>query len=44
MIFDRPAERVADMAEYLKAQKSEVIDAIGKLAHAEDRLAYDQSR
>ncbi|KAG1747741.1 uncharacterized protein EDB91DRAFT_1334696 [Suillus paluster] len=42
--LQRTSERVADMAEYLKLQKHETIDVLSKLAQAEDRLAYGQSR
>ncbi|KAG1738527.1 hypothetical protein EDB19DRAFT_1909276 [Suillus lakei] len=42
--LERTSERVADMAEYLKLQKHETIDALSKLAQAEDRLAHCQSR
>jgi hypothetical protein len=41
---DLPAERVADVTEYLKLQKNEAIDAFSKLAQAEDQLAHNQSR
>jgi hypothetical protein len=41
---DHPAERVVDVAEYLKLQKHETIDALSKLAQAEERLAHSQSR
>ncbi|KAJ8584629.1 hypothetical protein M405DRAFT_845051 [Rhizopogon salebrosus TDB-379] len=42
--LQRTSERVADVAEYLKLQKTEVIDALSNLAQAEDRLAHNQSR
>ncbi|KAG0704574.1 hypothetical protein DFH29DRAFT_1037353 [Suillus ampliporus] len=42
--LQRTSERVADMAEYLKLQKHETIDALSKLAQAEDQLAHGQSR
>jgi len=41
---DLPAERVADVAEYLKLQKHEVVDALSKRAQAEDMLTLNQSR
>ncbi|KAG1895187.1 uncharacterized protein F5891DRAFT_1194384 [Suillus fuscotomentosus] len=42
--LERTSERVVDIAEYLKLQKHETIDALSKLAQAEDRLAHSQSR
>ncbi|KAG1754160.1 hypothetical protein EDB19DRAFT_633829 [Suillus lakei] len=42
--LQRTSERVTDMAEYLKLQKHEAIDALSRLAQAEDRLAHTQSR
>ncbi|OAX35671.1 hypothetical protein K503DRAFT_802634 [Rhizopogon vinicolor AM-OR11-026] len=42
--LQRTSERVADVVEYLKLQKNEVIDALSKLAQSEDRLAHSQSR
>ncbi|KAG1816519.1 uncharacterized protein BJ212DRAFT_1480954 [Suillus subaureus] len=42
--LERTSGRVVDMAEYLKLQKHEIIDALSGLAQAEDRLAHSQSR
>ncbi|KAG1788437.1 uncharacterized protein HD556DRAFT_1403523 [Suillus plorans] len=42
--LERTSERVVNIAEYLKLQKHETIDALSKLAQAEDQLAHSQSR
>ncbi|KAG2067347.1 hypothetical protein BDR04DRAFT_870000 [Suillus decipiens] len=42
--LERTSERIVDVAEYLKLQKHETIDALSKLMQAEDQLAHSQSR